>query len=60
MKLRIVVNGRMLKGTYIISMRGDSNEADAIFTPQSGPTRKFSGPIMPLSASYDKGAKPAM
>lgn len=59
MKLRIVVTGRMLKGTYLISMRNNTNMADVIFTPQTGDTRKFTGPIVPLkSASYTKRSSP--
>lgn len=59
LKLRIVVSGRMLKGTYTISMRNNGNNADVIFMPQSGTTRKFSGPIVPLAgASYNKRANP--
>ncbi len=59
MKLRIVVIGRMMRGTYSISMRNNTNIADVIFTPQSGETRKFSGPLVPLrSANYNKRANP--
>lgn len=59
LRLRIVVMGRMVKGTYIISMRSNDNMADVIFTPQSGVTRKFSGPIVPLNAAnYNKRSNP--
>lgn len=50
LKLRIVVNGRMVRGTYLISMRANTNIADVIFTPQNGTTRKFQGPIVPVSS----------
>lgn len=57
LRLRIVVNGRMIKGTYVISMRSNSNMADVVFTPQSGTVRKFSGPLTPLGATkYNKRA----
>ena len=59
MKLRIVVSGRMLKGTYTFSMRHNTNHADVIFSPQNGTTRKFSGPIVPLKeANYNKRSNP--
>lgn len=59
LKLRIVVSGRMLKGTYTFSMRNNSNHADVIFSPQNGTTRKFSGPVVPLKdAKYNKRSNP--
>lgn len=59
LRLRIVVMGRMIKGTYIISMRANTNMADVIFTPQSGTIRKFSGPIVPVNAAkYYKRSSP--
>lgn len=59
LRLRIVVIGRMVKGTYVISMRANTNLADVIFTPQSGTTRKFSGPIVPPDAvKYNKRSNP--
>lgn len=59
LKLRIVVMGRMIKGTYTISMRRNGNIADVIFAPANGTTRKFQGPIVPLNgASYIKRANP--
>lgn len=59
LKLRIVVNGRMIKGTYVISMKANTNVADVIFTPASGTTRKFTGPVTPLTgSSYYKRSNP--
>lgn len=59
LKLRIVVLGRMLKGTYQISMRSNGNYADVIFTPINGTTLRFSGPLVPLnSVSYNKRSNP--
>lgn len=59
LKLRIVVSGRMLKGTYNITMRSNGNIADVIFMPQGGTTRKFTGPVVPLKgASYNKRSNP--
>ena len=58
-KVVIVVSGRMWHGTYRITMRKGGNYADAIFDPQSGSARKFSGPIVPLAgARYNKRANP--
>ena len=58
MTLKIVVKGRMMNGTYIITMRNNTNEADVIFTPQNGMVRRFTGPIMPLTTSYNKRSNP--
>lgn len=59
LRLRIVVMGRMIKGTYVISMRANTNMADVIFTPQSGTIRKFSGPIVPVNTTkYYKRSSP--
>lgn len=58
-KLRIKVLGRMMTGIYNISIRNNTNVADVIFSPQSGTTLRFSGPIVPLKqASYNKRANP--
>lgn len=59
-KLIMVVQGRMWKGTYTINMRKGDNQADVIFNPGgSGTTRRFHGPIVPLGeASYNKHAHP--
>lgn len=58
-KLRMVLTGRMWKGTYTISVRKQSNNADVIFNPTSGDTKKFSGPIVPLvGANYNKRSNP--
>lgn len=51
-KMRIVVNGRMMNGIYTISIRNNTDIADVIFAPNSGSTRKFTGPVLPLNASY--------
>ncbi|MBR3485479.1 MAG: DUF4251 domain-containing protein [Bacteroidales bacterium] len=57
--LRIVVNGNYWKGTYKITMRNGNNNADVVFNPNKGTTRRFSGPIVPLAgASYNKRANP--
>lgn len=59
LKLKVSVNGRMLKGTLTISMRNKGNNADVIFTPQNSTTIKFSGPIVPLKeAQYNKRSNP--
>ncbi|MCI1778366.1 MAG: hypothetical protein LKI53_00220 [Bacteroidales bacterium] len=59
LRLSIVVSGRMLRGTYTISMRHNSNMADVIFTPINGKTRKFRGPVeSPKEASYNKRSNP--
>lgn len=59
LRLRIVVIGRMIRGTYVISIRANTNMADVIFTPQSGTTRKFSGPVVPLNTvNYNKRSNP--
>lgn len=59
-KLKMVVQGRMVKGTYTISVRNNGNNADVIFNPQSGgTTRRFTGPLTPPSeTSYNKRANP--
>lgn len=58
-KLRMVVSGRMWKGTYTISVRRDSNNADVIFNPTTGDRKQFSGPIVPLvGATYNKRSNP--
>lgn len=59
-KLIMVINGRMWKGTYRITMRKGDNQADVIFDPSgSGTTRRFHGPIVPLvGASYNKHSHP--
>ena len=58
-KVLMVVQGRMWKGTYKITMRNKGNLADVIFTQPSGPTLRFSGPVVPLvGASYNKRSNP--
>ncbi len=58
-KIRIVVTGRMMKGTYNITMRNNNNIADVIFTQSTGSTLRFTGPIVPLKgASYNKRSNP--
>ena len=59
MKLKIVVIGRMMNGSYSISLKNNTNVAEVIFTPSSGMTRKFTGPILPPNpADYNKRANP--
>lgn len=58
-KMRIIVTGRMMKGTYSITMRGNNNVADVIFSQSTGSTLRFTGPIVPLKgASYNKRSNP--
>jgi len=58
-KLLMVISGRMWRGTYKISIKNSSNQADVIFTQQSGPTLRFQGPVIPLAeASYNKRSNP--
>lgn len=59
-RLKMIVQGRMVKGTYTISVRNNGNNADVIFNPQSGgTTRRFTGPVTPPSeTSYNKRANP--
>lgn len=58
-KLRIVLLGRMLKGSYSFTIRNNGNFADVIFTPPTGRVRKFSGNLVPLNAtSYNKRSNP--
>lgn len=54
------VNGNYWKGTYKITASPKTgNEADVIFTPQNGDTRRFSGPIVPVAgAKYTKRSSP--
>ncbi|MEG0517800.1 MAG: hypothetical protein RR555_02880 [Bacteroidales bacterium] len=59
LRLRIVIIGRMVRGTYVISMRTNTNMADVIFTPQSGTIRKFSGPVVSVNTTkYYKRSSP--
>lgn len=59
LRLSIIVSGRMIQGTYVISVRANTNMADVIFTPQSGTVRKFSGALLPLKeADYYKRSSP--
>lgn len=51
LKLRMVINGRMIKGTFKVTMRVNTNEANIIFTPTSGTTRKYMGPVVPVAVS---------
>ena len=59
-KLRMVVQGRMVKGTYTISVRNNGNNADVIFNPQNGgTTRRFTGLVTPPGeTSYNKRSNP--
>lgn len=58
-KLRIIVLGRQIKGTYNFNLRANSNVANVIYTPPTGGTKKFSGEIVPLAeASYNKRSNP--
>lgn len=58
-KIRLIVTGRMMKGTYTITMRNGNNMADVIFTQATGSTLRFSGPVVPLkNASYNKRSNP--
>ncbi len=58
-KLRILVNGRKVRGTYTISVRTSGNFADVIYTPPTGSVRKFSGPLVPVKeANYNKRSNP--
>lgn len=59
-KLRMIVQGRMVKGTYTISVRNNGNNADVIFNPQNGgTTRRFTGPVTPPGeTSYNKRSNP--
>lgn len=54
------VNGNYWKGTYKITVNPKGgNNADVIFTPQNGDTRRFSGPIVPVAgAKYTKRSSP--
>lgn len=59
LKMRLVVNGRMMRGTYQITMRNNTNVADVIFTPSGKSPIKFQGPIVPLKgANYYKRSNP--
>ena len=59
LKMRLVVNGRMMRGTYQITMRNNTNVADVIFTPSGKSPMKFQGPIVPLAgANYYKRSNP--
>ena len=59
LKMRLVVNGRMMRGTYQITMRNNTNVADVIFTPAGKSPMKFQGPIVPLAgANYYKRSNP--
>lgn len=51
LKMRMVINGRMVKGTFKLTMKVNTNEAVIIFTPTSGTVRKYQGPVVPVSAS---------
>ena len=58
-KLRIVILGRMIRGTYTISVRNSGNFADVIFTPPTGGVKKFSGNLLPIKeANYNKRSNP--
>lgn len=58
-KVLMVVQGRMWKGTYKITMRNKGNLADVIFTQPTGPTLRFSGPLESLvGAVYNKRSNP--
>ena len=59
LKMRLIVNGRMMRGTYQITMRNNTNVADVIFTPSGKSPIKFQGPIVPLKgANYYKRSNP--
>ncbi|MDO4735657.1 MAG: hypothetical protein Q4B21_01380, partial [Bacteroidia bacterium] len=48
LRFSITVSGRMMRGSYTISMRGNTDNADVIFTPNKGDAKRFSGKIVPL------------
>ena len=57
----IRVQGRHIQGTYKISMPkiDNGNVVDVIFTPSSGATRKFQGPVVPSRvAGFYKKSNP--
>jgi len=59
LKMRLIVNGRMMRGTYQITMGNNTNVADVIFTPSGKSPIKFQGPIVPLKgANYYKRSNP--
>ena len=59
LKMSFNVVGRQISGKYQITMRNNGNVADVIFTPSSGPVRKFQGPIVPSKvAGYYKKSSP--
>ena len=59
LKMRLVVNGRMMRGIYQITLRNNTNVADVIFTPNGKSPLKFQGPIVPLAgANYYKRSNP--
>lgn len=59
LKMRLVVNGRMMRGTYQITLRNNTNVADVIYTPSGKSAIKFQGPIVPLKgANYYKRSNP--
>ncbi|MBR5183874.1 MAG: hypothetical protein IKW15_05325 [Bacteroidales bacterium] len=59
LKMRLVVNGRMMRGIYQITLRNNTNVADVIFTPAGKSPLKFQGPIVPLAgANYYKRSNP--
>lgn len=59
LKMRLVVNGRMMRGTYQITLRNNTNVADVIYTPSGKSAMKFQGPIVPLKgANYYKRSNP--
>jgi len=58
-KLRIILVGRMIRGTYSITVRNSGNFADIIFTPPTGGVKKFSGNLLPpKQANYNKRSNP--
>lgn len=58
-RLKINVLGRMIKGTYTISIRNTNNVAIVIFTPQGEKSIKFTGELKPLDSSlYNKRSNP--
>ena len=58
-KVRIMLLGRKVRGTYTISVRTSGNIADVIYTPPTGTVRKFSGPLVSVKeASYNKRSNP--
>lgn len=58
-KIAMVVSGRMWRGTYKISVRKNSNEAEVIYNPPTGSALRFQGLLVPIvGANYNRRSNP--